>query len=250
MNINLGLDKVRCCFRNWDQEGSGLISRRQLCGVLTRLSPKVTDQELSRLFAALGADGALDGYGLEPGPDSLLRYESFLTWLWAEGEPGEGGRATSAAQLRERLEEDEAARERGLWEGALSEARARAAEKYSEPVAKSYFDEVAQRLSGSQYSEHVKGAFFTKVDEDKDGKVSFEEASALIAKALSFASDMGLAPKPTGQEVRAAFDAHDTLVGGRGRMGADEFLNLARYLQVRVAEAGLPLSRVVTEGTA
>ncbi|CAL1153662.1 unnamed protein product [Cladocopium goreaui] len=91
-----------------------------------------------------------------------------------------------------------------------------------------YWDEVEKRLKSEQYIDHVRSKMFVQVDQDQDGRVSFEEAKALICKSLSCAADLTKAPGPTRDEVRLAFDAHDTLVEGRGRMGVEEFVNLAR----------------------
>eukprot|EP00913_Durusdinium_trenchii_P032359 g30299.t1 len=91
--------------------------------------------------------------------------------------------------------EDEDARARGLWEDAIKKARLKASRTFG----------------------------FICVDQDKDGRVSFDEAKLLICQSLRCAADLTKAPSPTQEEVRLAFDAHDTLVEGRGRMGVDEF---------------------------
>mmetsp|Transcript_102816 Transcript_102816/g.261208 ORF Transcript_102816/g.261208 Transcript_102816/m.261208 type:complete len:301 (-) Transcript_102816:72-974(-) len=145
----------------------------------------------------------------------------------------------------EEEEIDEEARRRGLWQAALESAASKALNKYPEEKVRQYYSEVRTRLEGQEYIDHAKGAFFDGVDSDHDGKISFKEVAEVIAKSLKCVSDiMGTHAQPTMQEIRAAFDAHDTLAVGRGVMGVDEFLNLLRYLQVRVAEAAMPMSRV------
>lgn len=217
-------DKVRQVFRTWDINGHGVIARSELTSIIQRLNPGIGDGELEALFAAAGVHCS-----------TCIEYDNFIGWLWSDC-------ALSDAELQA-----EAARERGLWEGALASARGSAARQYPPDRVDRYFDEVYARLAGPEYTAHVKGTFFEKVDSDHDGRVSFSEAAALISKSLQCAADLGHGVQPSQEEIRAAFDAHDTLVEGRGRMGVDEFLNLARYLQVRVAEAMLPLSQVVRE---
>mmetsp|Transcript_79966 Transcript_79966/g.180383 ORF Transcript_79966/g.180383 Transcript_79966/m.180383 type:complete len:230 (+) Transcript_79966:108-797(+) len=226
----MALEDVRQVFRTWDKDGNGMISRKEFSGIIMRLSPDIAEQDLEALFEA--ADSNSDG---------RLNYEEFFAWLWAP----DGDEDADAAEAARIEIEQEKAREKGLWEGALQTARAKAESQYPTERVKQYFDEVMDRLDKKEYSEHVKGAFFKRVDKNADGKVDFKEAYSLIRKSLQCAADLGGTHKPTVDEIRAAFDAHDTLVSGRGRMGVDEFLNLTKYLQVRVAEAMLPLSQLV-----
>jgi len=217
------LSKVQTAFRSWDESGKGLIKISELRGVIQRLIPGISDNDLEALFSAV--DATVDGN---------LNYMEFINWLWSDDADAEAEMVA------------EHARTKGLWEGALDEARMKAKQKYSADKVDTYFNEVHERLSGAAYVEHVKGAFFRRTDKDADDRISFEEASALIGKSLQCVADLGSIPsKPTKEEIRAAFDAHDTRVFGKGRMGGDEFLQLCRYLQVRVAEAALPLSKVV-----
>jgi len=235
-------------FRSWDVDGSGVIARRELLGIIKRLCPDMDDRDLDMLFTAAGVHS-----------DGQLRYEEFLNWLWRDS-IGET-EAAAIARARDKpeaemgfgrfakgLAEAEAAKERGMWEDALMAARAKAALTYPAAKVKQYFDGVHSRLEGEEYQRDVKGTYFTRVDADKDGLVTFEEAAKLIKKSLNCAADFQMAPKPTAEEIRFAYDAHDTMADGRGRMGVDAFLNLHRYLQVRVAEAMLPLSQLVRGG--
>eukprot|EP00440_Ansanella_granifera_P013860 gb/GFBE01015059.1/.p1 GENE.gb/GFBE01015059.1/~~gb/GFBE01015059.1/.p1 ORF type:complete len:224 (+),score=39.30 gb/GFBE01015059.1/:1-672(+) len=217
-------EKVREAFQTWDAQGQGTIGRGQLMRIIRRLTPHVGEKDLEALFSAAGAD-----------PNGGVKYDDFIAYLWADSEPSEAERLL------------EAARQRGLWENAINEARAKAAKSFPSDRVDRYWDEVKSRLAGDEYSQHVKTAMFVKADQDKDGRICFEEAKALILKSLKCAAAITHTPQPTDEDVRDAFDAHDTLVEGRGRMGADEFVNLARYLQVRVADAMLPLSKVITE---
>ncbi|CAE8734648.1 unnamed protein product [Polarella glacialis] len=217
-------DKVVEAFQSWDAEGHGVIGRTQLVRIIRRLTPGVNETELEALFSAAGLDA-----------DSCVKYNDFIDWLWAES-------GLTEDELR-----SEAARERGLWESALEAARIKAAETWPPDRVAKYFDEVEARLLAEDYIQHVKREMFIQADQDHDGKVGFHEAKALINKSLRCAADLVHAPRPTQDDVRDAFDAHDTLVEGRGRMGMDEFLNLARYLQVRVAEAMLPFSKVMKD---
>jgi len=216
--------KVQSVFRKWDAGGKGLIKKSDLKCVIQKLLPGITSADLDVLFAEVDAQG-----------DANLNYIEFIDYLWS----GTEAEAEAAA---------ERAREKGLWEGELIEARTRTKQKYPADKVDRYFDEVQERLGGAAYAEHVKGAFFTKTDKNADERISFEEASALILKSLQFAADLGsMSNPPSKAEIKAAFDAHDTKAFGRGTMGGDEFLQLCRYLQVRVAEAALPLSKVMQD---
>jgi len=210
-------------FKSWDVQGKGMISRAQLLRIIRRLTPQVGEADIEALLAATGAERGGGVY-----------YHDFINWLWSDGVPTE-------EELRK-----EAARERGLWEDALKDASVRAAKTWPADRVDKYFSEVQRRLAGEDYIKHVKDTMFVKADQDQDGRVSFEEAKALIIKSLKCAADLVHAPQPTQEDVREAFDAHDTLAVGRGRMGLDEFVNLTRYLQVRVADSMLPLSKVIT----
>mmetsp|Transcript_144033 Transcript_144033/g.203796 ORF Transcript_144033/g.203796 Transcript_144033/m.203796 type:complete len:221 (+) Transcript_144033:72-734(+) len=214
-------EKVLEAFRSWDVQGCGTISRKQLIRILQRLTPQVTESDLEVLFVAAGADS---GGG--------VKYNDFISYLWADGSSAEDAK--------------EAARARGLWEDALRNAREKSAKTWPADRVDRYWNEVETRLWSKDYFDHVKTNMFVQADQDKDGRVSFDEARALICKSLRCAADLTKAPQPTQEEVRQAFDAHDTLVEGRGRMGVGEFVNLARYLQVIVAEAMLPFSKVVS----
>lgn len=233
-------------FKSWDEEGTGLISRSDLTLLIRTLTPGITDADISKLFDALAEEGmAVDD----------LKYEDFVAWLWASTE-AQAGAATSssampAAHQPEEVDEaiDEEARRRGLWEGSLAEAMRKASEKYAADKVCSYWGEVQARLVSEEYINHVQGEYFKRVDADHDGKISLNEVSEVIAKSLKCVADiMGTHQQPTMQEIRAAFDAHDTLATGRGVMGVDEFLNLMRYLQVRVAEAAMAMSRIFQLG--
>eukprot|EP00933_Yihiella_yeosuensis_P065760 TRINITY_DN69736_c0_g1_i1.p1 TRINITY_DN69736_c0_g1~~TRINITY_DN69736_c0_g1_i1.p1 ORF type:complete len:255 (+),score=43.70 TRINITY_DN69736_c0_g1_i1:104-766(+) len=214
-------DKVREAFRTWDAEGQGLIGKGQLVRIIQKLTP-AAQKDLEAMFAAAGAELG-----------NRVKYEEFIAWLWIDCEDEE--------TLKEAM------RERGLWESYMLSARIKAASIHPEDRVNRYFDQVHQMLSSEEYTQHVKDTMFRMTTKDTDGRVTFEDAKLHIAKSLSCAADLVHAPKPTSQEVRDAFDAHDTLTEGRGRMGVQEFINLSRYLQVRVAEAVLPLSKVITD---
>lgn len=209
-------DRVREAFKTWDTEGDGTITKTGLIRLLRKIAPQVTESDLEVLFEAAGATDA---------PPGSVKYLEFITYLWSD---------------------DEAARARGLWEEAIRKARENACRMWPADKVACYWDEVEKRLKSEQYIDHVRSKMFVQVDQDQDGRVSFEEAKALICKSLSCAADLTKAPGPTRDEVRLAFDAHDTLVEGRGRMGVEEFVNLARYLQVIVAEAMQGFSKVLT----
>lgn len=179
------------------------------------------------------------GQGRLPGNElvNLMRYlqvrVAWTTLMETEAE---------AAKNLELLKSNAVLRENGLWQGTISGAKAKAYQRFAKADVDSYFDKVEERLSGPEYEAHVRGAFFTQVDTNKDGKVSFDEASGLIISTLVCSADLAGAQKPTKESIREVFDAHDTIVQGWDFMGEDEFLNLMRYLQVHVAEAMLPLS--------
>jgi len=230
-------------FKSWDETGSGLISREDLATIIKLLSPGLNESDLDKLFRAAGKDGLTLG-------GNTFRYEDFVTWLWApNGRKKAKAKATSSSS-RAAAEEtfdpaDEERRRKGLWEAALAAAEAKGCESYAADKVKNYFHEIRARICSEEYARHVKGQFFQNVDSDQDGKISFDQVASIIAKPLQFAADMVAGPKPTMEEVHSAFDAHDTLVVGRGHMGVDEFLNLMKYLQVRVAEAAMPMSRML-----
>ena len=205
-------DRVLDVLRTWDTDGSGVILQDELRTVVARLCPDLAEEQLNVLLAAAAAR---DGAG-----SNEVMYEEFISWLWADGVDAEDVEFA-----------DEAKRRQGLWEGALVDAGARAVRSHPSEQVRRYLADVRSRLESAEYKAHVRGVYFDRVDADGDGKVSFAEASAEITKSLQCAADLGLGRRPTEEEVRAAFDAHDTLAEGRGRLGPDEFLNLARYLQ-------------------
>lgn len=197
---------------------------------------KPTKKDISTLFALAEFQGTLgldDALGLV----RVLQVRVALATL-LESE-------NRARHDVRRYQDGETLRARGLWQGALASARAKAAQRFSEAAVETYFREVHDRLNSSEYATHVKGEFFRQTDANKDGKVSFEEALGVINSTLQCASDLGGSYKPTPQAIREAFDAHDTIEEGWNYMGGDEFLNLMRYLQVQVAEVMLPLSKLV-----
>jgi Ca2+-binding EF-hand superfamily protein len=152
-----------------------------------------------------------------------------------------------AADDVKRFQDGQTLRTKGLWRGTLAVAKAKASQRFNGAAVESYFQGVTERLSSPEYAAHVKGEFFKQTDTNKDGKVSFGEAMSVISSTLQCAADLGGSQKPTPEAIREAFDAHDTIEEGWNFMGGDEFLNLMRYLQVRVAEVMLPLSQLVKE---
>lgn len=152
-----------------------------------------------------------------------------------------------AAQNLKQIQVDKEMREKGLWKEAIIIAKAKACQRFNETAVETYFEEVDTRLTGEAYAKHVTGVVFAKVDTNKDGKVSFDEALQLIRSTLQCAADLAGAQKPTAEAIREVFDAHDTMAQGWDFMGGDEFLNLMRYLQVQVADAMLPLSELINK---
>jgi len=224
-------------------DATGVIDTTLQCVADMAAAAKPTQEDIRNAFDA--HDTMETGRGRMGGAE-LLNLVRYLQIKVAEATLIEAEQRV--ADDMKRFQAEEAARAMGLWEGALSAAKAKAAQKYDMARIESYFEEVRTRLSSAEYSEHVKGSFFQKVDTNKDGKVSFEEALSLIHRSLQCVKNMGGSESPpTHEEIRAAFDAHDTEVEGWNFMGGDEFLNLMRYLQVRVAEAMLPLSDIVTK---
>mmetsp|Transcript_78277 Transcript_78277/g.162593 ORF Transcript_78277/g.162593 Transcript_78277/m.162593 type:complete len:240 (-) Transcript_78277:249-968(-) len=220
-------------FRSWDEEGTGRITREDLETLIRALLPDLSDPDLEKLFDALGAAGM---------PTEDLRYEDFILWLYQP--VAEETSTRQPVETYDSEEIDEEARRRGLWQAELVAAAERACREYPEDKVRQYFREVSARLESEEYLSHVKGQYFQCVDLDHDGKISFIEAASVIAKSLKCVADIeGSHELPRMKDIRRAFDAHDTLVFGRGHMGADEFLNLMRYLQVRVAAAALPMSK-------
>eukprot|EP00419_Tripos_fusus_P000974 CAMPEP_0172675676 /NCGR_PEP_ID=MMETSP1074-20121228/13419_1 /TAXON_ID=2916 /ORGANISM="Ceratium fusus, Strain PA161109" /LENGTH=269 /DNA_ID=CAMNT_0013493165 /DNA_START=46 /DNA_END=850 /DNA_ORIENTATION=- len=224
----MALEDVRQVFRTWDKDGNGMISKKEFTGIILRLSPDMSQEDLDVLFDAADIND-----------DGRLNYEEFFSWLWAPDEGPENPNDNGGAEVI-KAEQGTIPNQHGLWEGAVSDSRAKFSDAYPVERVNQYFDEVQARLGGQEYEEHVKGTFFNRVDKNKDGKVDFQEAYSLIRKSLQCAADITGSAKPTAEEIRAAFDAHDEFSSGRGRMGVDEFTNLCRYLQVRVAEAMLP----------
>ncbi|CAJ1415234.1 unnamed protein product [Effrenium voratum] len=203
-------EKVREAFRSWDVRGNGTIGRRQLICILRRLTPQVSEADLEVLFVAAGVDA-----------ETGVSYNDFISYLWSDHRTGEH-----------------------LWDESMKAARAKVHPWPAERVDR-YWNEVEHRLQSQQYIDHVKSTIFVRADKDHDGTVSFEEAKTLISQSLQCAADLTRAPRPTQEEVRRAFDAH--LQGQGQRLSEDEFVDLARHLQVIVAQAMLPFSKVVTE---
>lgn len=211
----------------------------QCCSIMAALAMPTPDE----IRAAFNAhDAQCGGQGRLPvdGLVNVMRYLQVQVALATLMET----EARKAADL-ELLKSNNALREKGLWEGAMASAKLKAYQRYEEGAVDAYFNEVRERLRSAAYEVHVKGPLFTKVDSDKDGKVSFTEASGMITSALVCSADLAGAKKPTTESVREVFDAHDTISQGWEYMGGVEFLNLMRFLQVQIAEAMLPLSLVV-----
>jgi Ca2+-binding EF-hand superfamily protein len=234
----MALEDVGQAFRTWDKDGNGMISKKEFTDIILRLSPEMSQEDLDVLFDAADIND-----------DGMLNYEEFFGWLWAPDE--ELMNPNNNGGIEAKAEQGMISNQHGLWEDAVSDSRTKFIDSYPQERVNQYFDEVQARLGGQEYEEHVKGSFFNRVDKNKDGKVDFQEAYSLIRKSLQCAADITGSAKPTAEEIRAAFDTHDELSSGRGRLGVDEFTNLCRYLQVRVAEAMLPLSSLVsTDATA
>jgi len=211
----------------------------QCCSIMAALAMPMPDE----IRAAFDAhDARVGGQGRLP-VDELVNVMRYLQVQVALATLMET-EARKAADL-ELLKSNNALREKGLWEGAMASAKLKAYQRYEEGAVDAYFDEVRDRLRSAAYEENVKGPLFTKVDADKDGKVSFIEASGMITSALVCSADLAGAKKPTTESIRQVFDTHDTISQGWDFMGGAEFLNLMRYLQVQIAEAMLPLSLVV-----
>lgn len=210
-----------------------VVNATLLCTASTRLSPDQIRSEFDAHVAAAGR-GCLEIEEFVNLFRSLQVQVALATLLYGEA------RAERAVQ---QMLSQKGSRENGLWESAMVSAREKGQQRFDRAAVDKYFDEVYARLSSAQYAEHVKGALFTKVDSDKDGKVSFQEVLGLIRQTLQCAADVGGSQAPTPEAIQEVFIAHDSDVVGYGFMGSDEFLNLMRYLQVRVAEAMLPLSK-------
>jgi len=209
-------------FRRWDTAGSGVITRQGMRGLIAALAPGIGDEELDHLFEAAAADGLQ----LE-----TLRYEDFLHWL----STGDAPPAQTEQQSGDGL----------LWKSELGTASSRASASFPPEKVRCYFGQVSDRLQSDEYTEHIQGSVFLGLDTDGDGLVSFVGAAPFILKCLACAADLSGAGAPSAADARAEFDAHD---GGRGALDADGFLALMRRLQVRVAEAALPMSSAVREG--
>jgi len=218
------VDEVVRAFKCWDTVGSGVITTQGLRGLIAALTPGILEDDLDLLFEA----AAEDGVRLES-----LKYEEFIQWLWTNNTP-EGSAAGQEGASD------------SIWADELASASTKAMEQYPAEKVRSYFGEVSARLQSDSYREHVKGAFFDAVA-DREGHVSFEDAAPLIGKCLQCAADLAQSPaRPSAEEVRAEFDAHDA--GGCGKLTADEFLGLMRHLQTKVAGAALALSSAMQEG--
>jgi len=218
--------RIAQLFKQHDINDDGTIKVEELEGVLAAIG-FTAEQSQEMLLQVKSSNGD-------------IRYDDFLAWLFPKGELHEG-----AAGIEAKAERGTISNQHGLWEDAVSNSRTKFIDKYPQERVNQYFDEVQLRLGGREYEEHVKSTFFNHVDTSKDGKVDFQEAYSLILKSLQCAAAITGSAKPTAEEIKAAFDTHDKLSSGSGRLGLGEFTNLCRYLQVRVAEAMLPLSSLV-----
>eukprot|EP00927_Polykrikos_kofoidii_P000138 TRINITY_DN10054_c0_g1_i2.p1 TRINITY_DN10054_c0_g1~~TRINITY_DN10054_c0_g1_i2.p1 ORF type:complete len:455 (-),score=78.00 TRINITY_DN10054_c0_g1_i2:65-1321(-) len=63
-------DRIRQIFREWDKDGNGTISRRELFEVFRKLCPKLTTQNVEQIFAVLDKDG-----------NGEVDVEEFVQWL-------------------------------------------------------------------------------------------------------------------------------------------------------------------------
>lgn len=231
-------------FESWDESGSGIISREHLTVLIRALTPGVTDVDIDTLFEALETEGVR----LEN-----IKYMDFVEWLWSDAAKESAkvapqSHAVMSEEPRQEADGDKETRRRGLWEAELSTAASRASHKYSETKVRQYFIEVKWRLESDEYCSHIKGALFNSIDTQNRGKVAYAEVADLIEKSLGCAADIsGSGRRPSAEEIRDAFDMHDTLVTSRGFLGVDEFLNLMRFLQIKVAEAAMPLSQLLSQ---
>merc|ERR1719386_610523 len=68
-----GEDKIKDSFRQWDQDGSGSISKAELERVLTALNPSFTKKDIAAIIKQ--ADKNKDG---------VIDYDEFVEWLYGK----------------------------------------------------------------------------------------------------------------------------------------------------------------------
>lgn len=66
-------EALRAKFSALDQNGDGSISREEMLGLLKRMNPALTDEELDKLFKAADKNG-----------DGKLQFVEFMDFLWAK----------------------------------------------------------------------------------------------------------------------------------------------------------------------
>lgn len=209
------IDDLKATFKKWDADGSGTISKDELFAVFKALDPSFMTIELDEIMseADVNRDGQID-------------VDEFITWL--SGGQGKGGENMGPTMSIFQGE---------IWEQKLMQSKSEAISGYPKHRKKieEHFDQMKERLSSEDFVSNVVSMFLEMTDANEDGVISYDEAKDLIEPALErlHTDDSRYKSRKLEEaEIKAAFDAHDTMAEGKGKMGKEEFANLVRYLQV------------------
>eukprot|EP00746_Dinoflagellata_sp_MGD_P128502 gnl/MRDRNA2_/MRDRNA2_62857_c0_seq1.p1 gnl/MRDRNA2_/MRDRNA2_62857_c0~~gnl/MRDRNA2_/MRDRNA2_62857_c0_seq1.p1 ORF type:complete len:265 (+),score=61.72 gnl/MRDRNA2_/MRDRNA2_62857_c0_seq1:131-925(+) len=210
--------KLKECFARWDTDGSGLINIEELFAILRTLNPTFTQEEGEELLkeADQNKDGQID-------------VNEWIDWCI--------GGYLDHRHYHVQMEE--------LWKVKMKMAKQEACDEYPEfkEQISTRFDNLKRRQMASDYEQKCWGIFLADNDTDQDGLISYDEVKGMIGATLSALQSHDEDPIKALRDrqsinnsiddasVKAAFDAHDTVAEGKGKMGKEEFANLMRYLQ-------------------
>lgn len=209
------VDDLKATFKKWDADGSGTISKDELFAVFKALDPSFMTIELDEIMseADVNRDGQID-------------VDEFITWL--SGGKGQGGENMGPTMSIFQGE---------IWEQKLMQSKSEAIKEYPKRRKKieEHFDQMKERLSSDDFISNVVSMFLEMTDANEDGIISYDEAKDHIEPTLErlHTDDSRYKSRKLEEaEIKAAFDAHDTMAEGKGKLGKEEFANLVRYLQV------------------
>jgi len=206
MSSSQNVAELKATFARWDTDGSGSITGDELFAIFKALDPTFMQAELDEMMAEadVNKDGKID-------------INEFIDWCTNTGA------------------EDMFVGE--LWVEKWKRCKAEALEMHPGWQAKmeKHWDQIKARLESEAFDKNCVALFMQSEDDNNDGLIDYQEVKDLIEPTLEMlhSQDSSLKRKKvTEEQIKAAFDAHDTAAEGKGKMGKGEFGNLIKYLQV------------------
>lgn len=237
-------------FQRADIDGNGTISENELSVLLQMVNPSLIPERAGALIANSDCND-----------DGQLDIAEFILWLFGDSSEGEGQllNAISASadspvsgRLKDMdpefdpefddMQEALIAKSNEVIEATLSDAMSAALERYPDCAAqiRAHFEDAKTRIATSAFADRVTGCFAAKLDANGDGTLSRVEVSALIRPALDSIADLECLKAPEDHQIQMFFDAHDTLSFGKGQIGATEFFNLMKHLNIQLSADVIP----------